>query len=489
MKLRLFIPCLLLLGALVQGCYTPEKVKTVDDLQNGPWLGVLLDQTKSALLEENFKGCRLLYYDDIPTMSLALDGGEIEAMIIGTPGIEDLLIEYPEFEILKDAPVLPDTASVAFRYENIQLCRQFELFSRQCWADGTMDAIYQNWFGENAPRNIYRQSQQFKSEPLVVGVSLGQSFLTLFEDEECVGFEPELMTRFAEWLGRPIKFMEVPSTGVIPALTSGKVDMLTAGLTPTKSRSRSLLFSEPFYIFDDSVIIRKTDGAKPKNSSLWDSLKFNLFEDGRFSLILTGLKNTLILLIFSLVFGLLFGATLCSAKRLGPKWLSKTIEAFCFVIGRIPLVVLLLLMFYVILVKVYINAMEIAIITYSIFFGAEMEEVFEKSISSIGKGQWEAGRLLGLSRHDIFQKIIWPQALPSAVKSFKGRAISLIENTSLVGFIALEDLTKVTDIIRSQTYSSLVPLLTVAVIYFLIAIAIGFIVDYAGEKFIKNYTK
>ena len=121
--------------------------------------------------------------------------------------------------------------------------------------------------------------------------------------------------------------------------------------------------------------------------------------------------------------------------------------------------------------------------------GAEMEGIFEKSINSIGRGQWEAGKLLGMSRRHIFRKIIWPQALPSAVKSFKGRAISLIENTSIVGFIAIEDLTKVTDIIRSQTYNSLYPLITVAIIYFLIALLIGVVVDYAGEKLIKNYTK
>ena len=126
-------------------------------------------------------------------------------------------------------------------------------------------------------------------------------------------------------------------------------------------------------------------------------------------------------------------------------------------------------------------AIVVAVITYSLHFAAGAAECLERSIESVDKGQWEAGKALGFSRFGTFRYVIAPQAVRQFLPLFKGKAVGLIENTSIVGFIAIEDMTKVTDIIRSQTYDSLVPLVVVGVIYFLIARLISVGLDKLGD--------
>ena len=116
--------------------------------------------------------------------------------------------------------------------------------------------------------------------------------------------------------------------------------------------------------------------------------------------------------------------------------------------------------------------MTVAVITFSLYFSVGASDCIERSIEIVEKGQWEAGYALGFKPLQILVYIIVPQAAEEFFAQFRNKAVGLIENTSIVGFIAIKDMTMVTDLIRNQTYNSLIPLAVVAILYFLIAFGI-----------------
>jgi polar amino acid transport system substrate-binding protein len=134
-----------------------------------------------------------------------------------------------------------------------------------------------------------------------------------------------------------------------------------------------------------------------------------------------------------------------------------------------PVLVLLMIIYYVVFASVNINPVVVAIFAFGLNFGAYVSEMFRTSIESIDKGQTEAGIASGFTKIQTFIYIIVPQALRNVLPVYKGEFISLVKMTSIVGYIAVQDLTKASDIIRSRTFDAFFPLLLAAFIYLVIA--------------------
>ena len=130
-----------------------------------------------------------------------------------------------------------------------------------------------------------------------------------------------------------------------------------------------------------------------------------------------------------------------------------------------PVVVQLLIIYFVIFGSVNISKILVAIVAFGVNSGAYVAEIIRGGIMSIDKGQFEAGRSLGLSYIQTMIYIILPQAFKNVLPALGNEFIVLLKETSVSGYIALQDLTKGGDIIRSQTYTAFMPLIAVALIY------------------------
>jgi polar amino acid transport system substrate-binding protein len=128
-----------------------------------------------------------------------------------------------------------------------------------------------------------------------------------------------------------------------------------------------------------------------------------------------------------------------------------------------------MIIYYVVFASVNINPVLVAVIAFGLNFGAYVSEMFRTSIESLDKGQKEAAIAGGFTKIQTFIYIILPQALRQVLPVYKGEFISLIKMTSIVGYIAVQDLTKASDIIRSRTFDAFFPLIMVAVFYLTIA--------------------
>lgn len=210
-----------------------------------------------------------------------------------------------------------------------------------------------------------------------------------------------------------------------------------------------------------------------QQGTLPERLYLNFIKDDRWKYIVVGLRNTLIITVFSLVIGLLLGFIIAyirvthdnTGKNKVANWFCKV---YLSVVRGTPVVVQLMIIYYVIFETLPVNKMVAAIIAFGINSGAYVAEIFRGGIMSINVGQMEAGRSLGLSYRQTMWRIIMPQAVKNVLPSLANEVITLLKETSVAGYVAVQDLTKGADIIRSRTYDATLPLLMAALMYFLV---------------------
>lgn len=196
----------------------------------------------------------------------------------------------------------------------------------------------------------------------------------------------------------------------------------------------------------------------------------NFITDDRWMLLLRGLFVTLKITFFAVILGFVLGFSVAivrnvyeNTKKL--KILNFICNVYLTVIRGTPVVVQLLIIYFVIFSSIRIDKSIAAILAFGINSGAYQAEIFRSGINSIPKGQMEAGRSLGFSYAQTMVNIIMPQAIKNVLPTLGNEFIVLMKETSVAGYIALEDLTKAGDVIRSRTYSAMMPFLAVALLY------------------------
>ena len=196
----------------------------------------------------------------------------------------------------------------------------------------------------------------------------------------------------------------------------------------------------------------------------------NFIEDNRWKYIVDGLKITLIVTIFAVLIGVLLGFLIAIVRTTHDKTgklkiLNAICKVYLTVIRGTPVVVQLMIIYFIIFGSVDISKVLVAIIAFGINSGAYVAEIFRSGIMSIDNGQFEAGRSLGFNYAQTMMYIIMPQAFKNVLPTLCNEFISLLKETSVSVYIALQDLTKGGDIIRSRTYDAFMPLIAVALIY------------------------
>ena len=201
--------------------------------------------------------------------------------------------------------------------------------------------------------------------------------------------------------------------------------------------------------------------------ALKDSFYNNFVKEMRWKLLAGGLGVTLVISACAGCIGMALGFGLCMIRRSGPLFFRRAAAAFVRAIQGTPVLVLLMLIYYVVFGGVDIPSMAAAIIGFSINFAVYVSEMMKTGIESVAPGQPEAARARGYTGKQAFMKIVMPQAARHFLPVVKGEFISMVKMTSVVGYIAIQDLTKASDIIRSRTYEAFFPLIVTAVLYFL----------------------
>ena len=221
----------------------------------------------------------------------------------------------------------------------------------------------------------------------------------------------------------------------------------------------------------------------------------------RWRFITDGLKITILVTLLALVVGLILGALIAvirtahdqlrdeNSSGIGRTLLgaaNAVCKLYLTVIRGTPSLVQLLIMYYVILTSPTISKITVAVVCFGINSGAYVAEIFRSGIMSVDAGQMEAGRSLGLGYVDTMTQIIMPQAVKNCLPALVNENITLLKETSICGYIGLNELTRGGDIIRSLTYEPYLPLLTVAVVYLILVVLLTSLVSWLERRLKKN---
>jgi len=223
--------------------------------------------------------------------------------------------------------------------------------------------------------------------------------------------------------------------------------------------------------------------------SFTDEFYRNFIFEQRWRYLSNGLLLTLEITFFAVLLGVLLGfsvALVREAHRSTGKFrlLSTIGGIYLTVIRGTPVVVQLMLIYFGIFASVRIPPILVAIIAFGINSGAYQAEIFRSGIEAVPRGQFEAGRSLGFSYRQTMRRIIMPQAIKNVIPTLANEFIVLLKETSVAGYVALADLTKGGDIIRSRTYSPYLPMLAVALIYLCLVLIFS-----AGVKYLERSLK
>lgn len=374
-----------------------------------------------------------------------------------------------------------------FRKDNIELVSQCNDMLARMASDGSLDSLCHFWLDDiGIEYNKLQPHPEIKSDnPIRVACSCSVAPISFMIGQSWYGLECDLMYRLGEWTGRGVEFKYYDAVSFMFSLETGVADVLTGCMFITPEREKTIAFSTPYYKYHPAYFVKDPDAVTAKVSP-WQKFKNSLYRslvvEERWKFITGGLLETLKITFFSILFGSALGVALCAAARSRRKWARRIAAFYGWFMSGIPMLVFLLIMFYVILAKVGMGPTAIAVAAFSMFFAAGAGSVFKNSLDAIPKGQTEAGLALGFTRYQTFTGIVLPQAVRYGLPFYKGLCIGLLKETAIVGYIAIQDLTRAGDIIRSRTFDALVPLLLVTVIYFILAWLISYILGLAAKK-------
>ncbi len=226
-------------------------------------------------------------------------------------------------------------------------------------------------------------------------------------------------------------------------------------------------------------------------SNFRERFVFNFIADDRWKYLATGLGATLTITLLAGILGTIIGFLIAFVRTTHDKTGKlKLLNLFCklylTVIRGTPVVVQLMIIYFVIFASTKVDKTMVAVVAFGINSGAYVAEIFRSGIMAVDNGQFEAGRSLGFNYAQTMWYIIMPQALKNVLPALCNEFIALLKETSVAGYIALQDLTKGGDIIRSRTYDPLMPLMAVALIYLTLVIIFTKLVQMLEGRLRKN---
>ncbi len=307
-----------------------------------------------------------------------------------------------------------------------------------------------------------------------------------------IGYSIDLMHHIAREMNYKLEVTECSFDGLIPAVQSGKCDVVGGSMSITPERAKTIDFCDPFYDGASVFIIHKADAdpsllegldegaATEQDDSFFGSIAANVkktfVDEDRWKIFLEGLATTLIITLASAVFGTALGFLIyLLCRKLGAGF-KRIINLLAGLVVGIPIIVLLMVFFYIVFGAVSLGGLTVSIITFTLLYGISVYNMMEQGANAIDRGQTEGAYALGFNDRETYFNVILPQSLAYVLPIYKGELPSLLKSTAVVGYIVVQDLTRAGDIVRNRTFEAFFALISVAIIYYLIGRLLAWVI-------------
>ncbi len=455
--------------------------KTISMITGAPFENLISSKVKNV--EE------YTYYQTMPDMALGVKSGKTDAGLLNN--------EVGTFLTNKDSSLalFPESLGESFfglgfakgdkrailwqeTYDAFPQSKKDELWNKWTGTDESVKTIpVQDWPGKNGTVTVAACDSL---EPA--------SYMNT--NKELMGLDIETILIIAKELDVHVDFIPMDFSAVLASLSAGKADIICGSIIISDERKETMDFVEyqpASFVFIVRAANASSQAVASDNStdktgdnfsnnsdetflaSLKNSFERTFLREDRYKLFISGIVTTLLITVFSIIFGTILGFLAFMTCRKGNKAANAVAGFFTWLIGGMPVVVLLMILYYIIFAKSQIPGSAVSVIAFTLVFGSSVFAMVKSGVGAVDKGQTEAALSLGYGDIQSFFRIILPQAMPHFLPQYKAEIVALIKATAVVGYIAVQDLTKMGDIIRGRTYEAFFPLIAVAIIYFVLA--------------------
>ena len=397
--------------------------------------------------------------------------GVVDGYVLDKPIAEYAVIEtggimiYPdEFENNKTAFACKKDA------EGLALSNQISEYIIKIKENGRLEEMRNKWFSLDEDKKVVSIPKDSGSGTINFAVNCSIVPFTYIKEEKPVGLDIEIMSEFCRENGYGLNIVNLDFSGIIAGISSGKYDVGGSCITVTEERMESMYFTEPYYD-GGIVLILKSEKEKSGESfisSVKSSFSKTFIRESRWKMVVRGIRMTLFVSVFAIIIGTALGFIICMLRRMEKRVINAIVSVFVRIVQGTPIIVLLLILFYIVFANTGFDGKWVSIFTLAINMSVYVSEMMKKGIESVDRGQNEAALALGYTKSQAFFKIVFPQAARNFMPVYRGQVLSLIQTSSIVGYIGVEDLTRISDLIRARTYEAFFPIIATAVIYFII---------------------
>lgn len=482
----LCIAVVMLFMITITGCGRQEseyaqtaEITCVDDLE-GKNIGVQIGTTGDIYAsdyEGDEAGTKITRYNKGTDAVQALKQGKVDCVIIDEQPALAFINKNSELSILEEEFALEEYA-ICVAKGNTELTESINEVLAKLKENGTLADIINNYIGDDTKgKTPYESPEGTTRENGTLTMATNVTFppYEYYENGVATGIDVDIAQAVADQLGMELVVSDMEFDSIIIAVQSGKADIGVAGMTVTEDRLKNIDFTESYTTAKQVIIVN--NGGTSTSSSLKEKFYQTFIEQARWKYIPQGLLNTVIITLCAGVFGIIFGFIFAiirvahdrnEEKPAVVRILNTIVRIYLTVFRGTPMMVQLLIMYYVIFASVKVSPLIAAVLAFGLNSAAYVAEAVRAGIMAVEIGQFEAGRSLGFNYGKTMIYIILPQAVKNALPAMCNEFIALLKESSIVGYIGLMDLTKAGDVIRSNTYEAMIPLCTVAVVYLII---------------------
>ena len=476
MKIRILFNLLLVivLSLALFGCAESdiEGFTSVEELKDKR-IGIKQGTVYDGISKKTFPDGEFFYFASASDLASALKGNKIDAFAIDDTILTEVIKENPEIGRLDEHIASFECAFVFNKDDHgAELAEKMNVMLKELRESGELDKLYEKWLNYDSDTQMYDiDSLKGGNGKITLASQTGCPPFAILLNGKIAGYEVELVALFCEKYGYTLDVDEMYFDGLLSAVQSGKADIAAGGIGKTEERAKSVIFSDTeAIVYGDVAVLKK---GVSSSQSIFDDIRTSFrrtfIDENRWKMFIQGILATMAITILSILLGTLLGFFVYTNTRNNNGIVLKIVRFSIWLIQGMPVVVLLMVLYYIVFGKISIDSFWVSVLGFTLTFACSVYNMLAGAVSTIDPGQKQAAFTLGYSDKMTFYKILLPQAISYIMPSYKSEIVSLIKATAVVGYIAVQDLTKIGDLIRSRTYEAFFPLIVVTILYFILA--------------------
>lgn len=471
---------------------TPEEMSyytSVDQLKDKR-LGFLEGSAYIDKVKELYPDCIQSEYKSFADLISAVKNCRIDSYFIDEPIALTQVKDVKGIKILKPI-ITEENYAFMFNKKDENLCKAINECIAEFKKDGVLEQLKRKWI-ESTEKPTMKAKNDWEitqSRKLKIGLAPDSPPFAYLYNGEYAGYDVELLYMIAEKLGYEVEVNVVDFGALVLSVESEKNDIVIGCITVTEKREKTVLFSNATYNSASVAVVLEEETNGGFFDNLSKSFERTFIREQRWKMIANGLLTTLELAVFTLVIGTLLGFGFSFLLRSKNTFVSKLASGISIILNGLPILIILMVFYYIIFAKTSLSAITIGIIGLSIDFANIVAGIINTGIIAVDKGQIEVATSMGYPKWKIFFRIVLPQVVNQMFSQYTGAIIAMIKGTSIIGYITVIDLTKASDIIRSTTYEAFFPLIATAIIYFIIARIFVSLLKMLAKRFNPKHRK